>query len=179
MKRYLGFRLDPNNPRKITPQEVSEEVYFEIGRPIWRHQKKMQAQGKCALPGICQLWKCDGDCELCEFQRLGRNCQLDMEITDSDGDMCRVMDKVASEEPSPETIALKQIMMRRLLDRLSELCPEAIQTGRSMVDENLSARKALETLNINRSAYRYRIERAERQICEEFGVDNICELLEK
>ncbi len=177
--RLLGFRLDPNNPRKITPQEVSEEMYFAIGRPIWRHQKKMQTQGKCVLPSIRLLWKCDGDCELCEFRRQGRSCQLDLEIADDEGDTCRVIDKMAGNAPSPETIAVEQITLEKLLERLSELCPEAIQTGRCMADDDLSARKALEQLNINRSAYRYRVDRAEKQLCEEFGVDDISELLEK
>ena len=176
--RLLGFRLDPDNPRKITPQEVSEEVYFAIGRPIWRHQKKMQAQGKCALPGIRQLWKCDSDCELCEFQRLGQGCRLDLEIEDPDGDTCRVIDKLADNAPSPETVVMNQIMQGQLLDRLSELCPEAVQAGRSMVDDDLSARKALEQLGINRSAYRYRVDCAEKQLCKEFGVDDIRELLD-
>ena len=62
---------------------------------------------------------------------------------------------------------------------MSELCPEVIQTGRRMAEDDLSARKALEQLNISRSAYRYRVDRAEKQLCEEFGVDDISELLEK
>ena len=32
--RFLGFRLNPNDPCRITPVEVTEEVYFALGRPI-------------------------------------------------------------------------------------------------------------------------------------------------
>ena len=175
-KRILGFRLDPENPRKITPQEVSEEVYLAVGRPIWRHQKKMQAQGKCALTNAHQIWKCDGDCELCEFRRLGRGCELDAEIEDADGETCRAIDKMCGDDPSPEAIAMEKTTMELVLERLTEICPEAVQTGRFMEDHELPAYKALKELSIKRTTYLYRLERAKEQLCKEFGVDDISEL---
>lgn len=177
--RYLGFRLDPNDPRKVTPQEVSEEEYFALGRPIWRHQKKMQGQGKCALNNVKMLWKCDGDCELCDYSRVGREYRLDRTFSDSNGETCRAEDKLASDLPAPESIVVDQITLGRLLDRLIELCPEAIQTGKRMVEEDISTRKALEKESISRSLYRYRLGKAEQQLCEEFGVSDISELFNK
>ena len=176
--RFLGFRLDPSNPRKITPQEVSEEVYFELGRPIWRYQKKMQGQGKCALSNVCQLWKCDGDCELCEYQRVGRCCQLDLEVTDENGDASQAIDRLAHDDMSPENITVDQMNMERLLERLAEICQDAIRIGHCMTENDLSTLKALKQLGINRSTYLYRLERAEKQLCKEFGVENIRELFE-
>ena len=32
--RFLGFRLNPNDPCRITPVEVTEEVYFALDRLI-------------------------------------------------------------------------------------------------------------------------------------------------
>ena len=178
-RRYLGFRLDPNDPRKVTPQEVSEEEYFALGRPIWRHQKKMQGQGKCALNNVKMLWKCDGDCELCDYSRVGREYRLDRTFSDSNGETCRAGDKLASDIPTPDSIVVDQITLGRLLDRLMELCPEAIQTGQRIVEEDISTRKALEKESISRSLYRYRLGKAEQQLCEEFGVSDISELFNK
>ena len=175
-KRLLGFRLNPNDPYKITPQEVSEEVYFALGRPIWRHQKKMQAQGKCGLPSLKWLWKCDGDCELCEFQRNGRTLPLDRERTDANGDTYREGDRMPSPDLSPESIAVDRITLRKLLERLDDLCPDAIYAGNVMVDQDISQRKALEQLGMNRTTYRSQFEKASRQECQEFGVDSIDDL---
>ncbi|MBO5569057.1 MAG: hypothetical protein J6J41_02940 [Clostridia bacterium] len=175
-KRLLGFRLDPNNPYRITPQEVSEEVYFALGRPIWRHQKKMQALGKCGLPGLKWLWKCDGDCEFCDFKRNGRCASLDRERTDDSGDTYREGDLLPSDEPTPEAITVDRIMLDKLLGRLAELCPDALAAGSMMVDQDISQRKALEMLQMNRTTYRSQFEKACSQVCQEFGVDSIDEL---
>lgn len=175
-KRLLGFRLNPNDPYRITPMEVSEEVYFALGRPIWRRQKKMQAQGKCGLSDLKWLWKCDGDCELCEFQRNGRTLPLDRERTDASGDTYREGDRMPSPDPGPESIAVDRITLHKLLERLGELCPDAISAGGVMVDQDISQRKALEQLGLNRTTYRSQFEKASRQVCREFGVDNVDEL---
>lgn len=175
-KRYLGFRLNPNDPYKVTPVEVSEDVYFALGRPIWRHQKKMQTQGKCGLNDVKWLWKCDGDCELCEFKRNGRHQSLDRERVDADGDTYREGDKMPSPAPGPESIAVDQITLRRLLARLEELCPDAISTGEVMVEQDISQRKALEQLGLKRTTYRSQFDRAVQQVCREFGVGSIDEL---
>ena len=176
-RRYLGFRLDPNDPYKITPQEVTEEVYFALGRPIWRHQKKMQAQGKCRLPGLKWMWKCDADCEFCEYQCAGRELRLDRECQNADGDSYREGDALPSGEPTPEAIAVERITLGKLLERLSELCPDAIATGMCMADQNISQRKAMELLGMNRTTFRSQLTRVEKQVCQEFGVDSIDELL--
>ena len=175
-KRLLGFRLDPNNPYRITPQEVSEEVYFALGRPIWRHQKKMQALGKCGLPGLNWLWKCDADCEFCDFKRNGRCASLDRERTDDSGDTYREGDLMPSDEPTPEAIAVDRITLDKLLARLAELYPDALAVGSMMTDQDISQRKALEMLEMNRTTYRSQFEKASRQVCREFGVESIDEL---
>ena len=174
--RFLGFRLNPSDPYRITPVEVTEEVYFALGRPIWRHQKKMQAQGKCGLPSLKWLWKCDGDCELCEFQRNGRSLPLDRERMDASGDTCREGDLMPSPDPGPESIAVDRITLHKLLARLDELCPDAISAGNAMVEQDISQRKALEQMGLNRTPYRSQFEKASRQVCREFGVNSVDEL---
>ena len=102
---------------------------------------------------------------------------LDRERTDASGDTYREGDLMPSPDPSPESIAVDRITLHKLLARLGELCPDAVSTGNAMVDQDISQRKALEQLGLNRSTYRSQFEKASYQVCREFGVDSVDELL--
>ena len=73
------------------------------------------------------LWKCDADCELCEFKRNGRCVPLDRERRDAHGTAYRESDLVPNPDPRPESIATDRITLRKLLERLGELCPDSLQ----------------------------------------------------
>ena len=70
------------NTRKIyirstkTWVSVTEEVYREYYRPIWRLQKETQKNGQCMCPKA-KLWVCDGDCATCEYRAAGNTISLD------------------------------------------------------------------------------------------------------
>ena len=68
-----------------------------------------------------------------------------------------------------EEIVTDQILMRRLLERLKELMPEAITVGQMSLDEDMSERKCLEQLNLKRSTYRSQLEKVRKQLESEFG----------
>lgn len=174
--RLLGFRMNPDNPRKITAMEVSEEIWLELGRPIWRRQQKMRSRGQCALNNPAMMWKCDGDCELCDYRRDGRELRLDEPLLDEEGEGCSMGDMIPDDGPAVEDIAVEDTAMSDLLDRLERINPEAVRVGRRMVEQNLSVKKALESLEINRSAYRYRLEKTARALCDELGLSDLREL---
>ena len=131
--RILGFRLDPNDPRKVIRQEVSEEVYFSLGRPIWQHQWKMRSQGKCGMDDRTEMWKCDGDCELCQFRLAGKDCRLDAPVGSADGDGCTAGEMIPSNAPGTEEAALNRATMEQLFKRLGEVYPEAMDVARLMM----------------------------------------------
>ena len=176
--RILGFRLDPNDPRKVIPQEVSEEVYFSLGRPIWQHQWKMRSQGKCGMDDRTEMWKCDGDCELCQFRLAGKDCRLDAPVGSADGDGCTAGGMIPSDAPGTEEAALNRATMEQLFKRLGEVYPEAMDVARLMMVKQLSIRQALKELGIDRNRFQYAFKRAEERLCREFDVDLIARLFD-
>ena len=70
-----------DNQRKIyirstkTWVPVTEEVYLEYYRPVWRTQKAMQKAGQCYCPKS-KLWLCDDDCAMCEYRAAGNTVSL-------------------------------------------------------------------------------------------------------
>lgn len=64
---------------------VTEEVYREYYRPIWRLQKEAQKNGQCMCTKS-KLWVCDGDCATCEYRAAGNTISLDAPMENGDGD---------------------------------------------------------------------------------------------
>lgn len=157
--RYLPMR-DANDPHKVTLIPVSEEVYADVSRETNRIRSRRQYHGQCCCPKQ-YIWKCDADCDLCEYRAAGDNLSLDYE-TEMHGD-------TFADTSDTEEIITDQMLMRQLLARLEELMPEALAVGQKIVDEDLSERKVLEELDLKRSTYRSQLEKARKQLESEFG----------
>ena len=157
---YLPMR-DANDPHKVTLIPVSEDVYANITPETNRIRSRRQQHGQCCCPKQ-YLWKCDGDCDVCEYRAAGDNLSLDYE-TEMHGD-------TFADTSDSEEIVTDQILMRQLLERLKELMPEAITVGQMSLDEDMSERKCLEQLNLKRSTYRSQLEKVRRQLESEFGI---------
>ena len=157
--RYLPMR-DANDPHKVTLVPVSEEVYADVSRETNRIRSRRQYHGQCCCPKQ-YIWKCDADCDLCEYRAGGDNLSLDYE-TEMHGD-------TFADTSDTEEIITDQMLMRQLLARLEELMPEALAVGQKIVDEDLSERKVLEELDLKRSTYRSQLEKARKQLESEFG----------
>ena len=170
--RLLGFRLNPNDPYKITPKEVST-AYFALGRPIWRHQKKMQRAGQVpfARPQV--------DVEVRRGLRVLRipvrraRDPPDRERQNADGDSYR---RRAAQRRAHTGGHRRGATLGRLLERLPNCarrdCHRHVHGG----SEHLPA-QGQELLAANCTTFRSQLARVEKQVCQEFGVDSIDELL--
>lgn len=158
--RYVPMR-DAYDPHKVTLIPVSEEVYADITRETTRIRNKRQYHGQCACPKK-YLWKCDGDCEVCEYRAAGDNLSLEYE-TEMHGD-------TIADTTNTEEFVTDQILMRQLLKRLAELMPEALTVGQMCIDEDMSERKCLDQLGLKRSTYRSQLEKVRKQLESEFGI---------
>lgn len=166
-QRYFPVRLNPDDIHKVTLQPVSEEEYFALYRPIWRKHKALQKSGQC----LCRqkyLWKCDGQCDLCEFTAKGDELSLEKDFEDHG-------DHHAAPGADPAAIYADREILRLLLQRLEELCPDALEVG-DLVLDGMSQRDALEHLGLTRSTYRSRVQKAEEMLCREYGIDDIRDL---
>lgn len=68
-KRYYPLR-DAINPYKVTLIEITETQYRALYPEIWATQKREQHHHRC----MCTrkyIWKCDGNCDLCEYHVAG------------------------------------------------------------------------------------------------------------
>ena len=68
-KRYYPLR-DAENSYKVSLVEITEVQYRALYHEIWATQKREQYHKRC----MCTkkyLWKCDGNCDLCEYHAAG------------------------------------------------------------------------------------------------------------
>lgn len=79
-KHYYPLR-DAINPYKVTLVEITEAQYRALYPEIWATQKREQHHHRC----MCTrkyLWKCDGNCDLCEYHAIGDMLSLDVPTED-------------------------------------------------------------------------------------------------
>lgn len=118
-----------NNQRKIyirsTKQwvPVTEEVYLEYYRPVWRTQKAAQKAGQCFCPKS-KLWVCDGDCATCEYRAAGNTISLDAPMENGDGDEFSLKDALEDPTASFADVLVDRLLLEQLLDELAERDPE-------------------------------------------------------
>ena len=117
------------NTRKIyicstkTWVPVTEEVYLEYYRPIWRLQKEAQKNGQCMCTKS-KLWVCDGDCATCEYRAAGNTISLDAPMENGDGDEFSLKDALEDPTASFADVLVDRLLLEQLLDELAERDPE-------------------------------------------------------
>ena len=102
---------------------VTEEVYLEYYRLIWRLQKEAQKNGQCMRPKS-KLWLCDGDCALCEYRAAGNTISLDALIKNADGEEFSLADTIADPTAAFADVIVDRLLLEKLLDELAEQDPE-------------------------------------------------------
>lgn len=163
-KRFYPARLDPEDPRKITLVPISEEQFHALLPPIWKHQRQMKALGMCTCTRQ-STWKCDADCELCEFKTVGHVTSLDERYEEADNER-------TGSQNDPADIVSKRLLAQQVLIRIRELCPEAVTIG-ELIQKGLSQREAIQQLGLKRSTFQSRLKKIEEIISEEVDIDDI------
>lgn len=118
-QRYYPLR-DPENPYKVTLTPITEEQYRALYPEIWRIHSREQNHGCCACPKR-YLWKCDGQCDLCEYH-VNNTVSLDDPLPDGNGTLG---DYIPDDRPSIEDVYADRDLLKRLIARFRELDPEA------------------------------------------------------
>lgn len=98
---------------------VTEEVYLEYYRPIWRLQKEAQKNGQCMCPKS-KLWLCDGDCAMCEYHAAGNTTSLDAPIENGDGEEFSLVDTLEDPNAAFADVIVDRLLLEKLLDELAE-----------------------------------------------------------
>ena len=140
-QRYYPLR-DPENPSKVTLVPISEEQYRSLYPEIWATQKREQYHHRCMCPK-CYLWKCDGQCDLCEYH-ASNSISLDDLLPDGEGTLG---DYVPDDRPCIEDVIADHDLLEHLIARFRELDPEADRIIQMRLDNpKISDRKIAEIL---------------------------------
>ena len=159
-RRYYYPLRNPDNSKDVTLVEITEEQYRALYPEIWRTQKQERKLRRCLCPAS-KLWKCDGDCLVCPYHAAGSIWSLDQELE-------TLGDHRASDDSDPADVVADQLLLEKLLRRLQELCPEALEVGEQKL-AGLSERSSLEALGLTRTSFRRHLKAAKEMLREEFG----------
>lgn len=82
---------------------------------IWRIRNREQNHGCCMCPK-CYLWKCDGQCDLCEYH-APNTVSLDQPLPDGEGTLS---DYIPDNSPSIEDIVADRQLLAQLIAGLQK-----------------------------------------------------------
>ena len=77
-------------------------------------------------------------------------------------------DHRASDDGDPADIVADQLILQKLLQRLGELCPEALEVGMRKLS-GLSERGTMDALGLTRTSFRRHLKAAKETLKDEFG----------
>lgn len=115
------YKIYIRNTKQWVP--VTEEVYLEYYRPVWRTQKAAQKSGQCVCPKS-KLWVCDGDCAVCGYHVAGNTISLDAQMKNADGDEFSLKDTIEDPTSNFADVLVDRLLLEQLLDELAEHDPE-------------------------------------------------------
>lgn len=129
-KRYYPLR-DAENPYKVSLVEITETQYRALYPEIWATQKREQYHHRCMCPKR-YIWKCDGNCDLCEYHAAGDMLSLDMPLEDGNANM---YDSIPDTAPTMEDVISDAIILDQLIAKFRELDPDADRIIEMLSDE--------------------------------------------
>ena len=139
-KHYYPLR-DEKNPYKVTLVEITETQYRALYPDVWAAQKREQYHHRCMCPKK-YLWKCDGNCDLCEYLAAGDILSLDVPTEDGNANL---YDTIPDTAPTMEDVLSDAMLLEQLIAKFRELDPDADRIIELLGDE-LSDRKIAEQL---------------------------------
>lgn len=141
--------------------EVSEEIYYEYYRPIWRTHEYAQRHGQCRCRKS-DIWKCDGVCQGCEFYTAGNQISFDGTVDEEEGDDLMLENAIADEVSPLEEIITDIELLDVLYEELERLDPERRQICELLMQ--YSEREAAEMMGIPRSTFKRKWSRVQKYL---------------
>lgn len=141
--------------------EVSEEIYYEYYRPIWRTHEYAQRHGQCRCRKS-DIWKCDGICQGCEFYTAGNQISFDGTVDEEEGDDLMLENAIADEASPLEEIITDMELLDALYEELERLESERRQICELLMQ--YSEREAAEMMGIPRSTFKRKWSRVQKYL---------------
>ena len=136
---------------------VTEQEFKDYYRDIDSFRKKQQRHGRCVCPTKKQL-SCDMDCVTCPFRRAGDSLSLNYTVNDEEGNERPWLDDLVDDTALFEEIIADGMELKRILSKIQELMPEAVEIG-ELRQQGLSEDAISKEIGIGRKTYAYRIKK--------------------
>lgn len=141
---------------------VTEEVYKEYYRPIWRTHYHASKKGQCR----CSDWrKCTGDCGLCRYRAAGNTLSLDAEYEVEEGSKLTLLDTIEDPASNPELIIADKLMLQELFKVLDELDPDSRRIC-ELIRQGKTEREIAAEFGVRQSTLNYRKKKLLDKLCE-------------
>lgn len=165
------------NQNRIYIRSVREWVpctqmeFDEYYRDINAFRRKQMNHGRCVCPARKRLL-CDMDCWNCLYHTSGDLYSLDVDRISDEGNHMNWLDYLQEKMPdlqtqSPEDIVIETQYTRKILNRLGEIMPQAIQIGK-LREVGMSDTAIAEKIGVHRKTFAYRIKKASKILKNEF-----------
>lgn len=150
------FIYDPATKQRIP---VSDEIYNEFYRPIWKTFRKAHRHGTCSCPGT-RWWICTGDCATCKYRTAGDSLSLEYEQ--------EIMGDIREDESANlDGFVTDRIVFEQLLKRLDELMPDARRIGELRLD-GFSDSNIANIIGVPRTTFLSRLKKAKAKLRNEY-----------
>lgn len=163
-KRYYPLR-SAENPYKVSLVEITEAQYRALYPEIWTTQKREQYHHCCMCPKK-YIWKCDGNCDLCEYHTSGDMLSLDVPTEDGNANMYNTIPDTV---PTMEDVISDAILLEQLIAKFRELDPDADRII-EMLGNELSDRKIAEQLGRKQRTFADQMKKIRTELREEINV---------
>lgn len=161
-QRYIYVR---SINRKIA---VSEEEFISFYNETSVFRRRQQRHGECCCPRGKWMF-CDTDCEICPYRLTGENASLNETVCDNEGNETEWLNKLEDTAKSPDEIVAGSLEMQRLMAKINEVMPEAIEIIRLRMD-GLTDTKIAEEIGIPRTTFLSRMKKLKDLISEDFDI---------
>lgn len=146
---------------------VTEDEYREFYREVDAKRKREQYHHRC----YCQkefLWKCDGDCDICQFHSQGNFVSLDY----GNEEGMSLADNIP-DDMELEQIVVDSALLEELFEKLKALDPDGEKIAKLwMSDPDISDRKIAEQLGRKQRTFANQIKKIRKVLKNTAQIDS-------
>lgn len=166
MKEYAFMTPEGESKHAIylrsTKQWVpcTKKQFDDYYRDINAFRRTQQNHGRCKCPPS-QWLLCDTDCFTCLYRTFGDTSSLDANMVNEDGEEMTWLEYLQEIMPELQSLSVEDSVVanldaQRVLTRIGEIMPEAIEIGKLRL-EGLSDEEIASHIGIPRTTFRDRI----------------------
>jgi hypothetical protein len=158
--RYIYHNYDGSH------EPATEEEYQAFYKYASNYRRTQQRNCLCVCPK--ERWMfCDTDCDYCPYRKHAETLSLNYSISDDQGNEVSWLDQLPGGAALLDDLVADTEEMQRLLSRIKELMPEALNIGSLRLD-GLSEDAIADEIGIGRKTYAYRLKKLKSALETEF-----------